>query len=288
MTLHDPVLLHEVLEAFAPLKVETFFDGTTGAGGHAKALLEAHPEIGRYIACDRDQSALAIAKKTLEPFAKRVDFVHGAFAEMGEHLDALEIEALDGFLIDIGVSSMQLDEAERGFSFMKEAPLDMRMDPTQELTAEAIVNRYSEKDLADLFYEYGEERRSRKVAAAIVIARKKRPIRSTLELVKVIAPYATRGRLHPATLVFQALRIAVNDELGQLSKGLRAAIHRLRVGGRIAVITFHSLEDRIVKHTMKEAEELELLWKKPKVPSREEMRKNRRARSAKLRVGIKR
>ena len=281
---HNPVLIREVLEVFAGEKLSVFFDGTLGAGGHAKALLEAHPEIERYIGCDRDPRAHELAKEVLAPWGKKVEFLRGSY---GEEIGAVE-GSLDGILIDIGVSSMQLDERERGFSFQGEAPLDMRMDPEGDLTAEMIVNRYSEVDLARIFYEYGEERRSRQVAKAIVIARKKRAIRTTAELVAIVKPVATRGRLHPATLVFQALRIAVNDELGQLKKGLDAAIETLSIGGKIAVISFHSLEDRIVKHRFREAKDrLKILTKKPITPSIEEIRANPRARSSKLRSCLK-
>ncbi len=279
---HIPVLMREVLEVFAGREIRTFFDGTLGAGGHARALLEAHPEIERYIGCDRDPRAHELAKENLAPWWEKVVLVRGSYAEK-----IAESEGdLDGFLIDIGVSSMQLDERERGFSFLGDAPLDMRMDPEGELTASWIVNRYPEAELARIFFEYGEERRSRQVAKAIVIARKKRPIRTTGELVEIIKPVATRGRLHPATLVFQALRIVVNDELGQLKRGLEAAIDKMRPGGRIAVISFHSLEDRIVKNVLRDAKgKLQVVTKKPIGPSQAESRENPRARSAKLRVG---
>jgi len=279
---HVPVLMREVLEVFADKKLSVFFDGTLGAGGHAKAILEAHPEIERYIACDRDPRAHELAAKTLAPWGEKVEFVRGSYADEVGNVEG----CIDGFLIDIGVSSMQLDERERGFSFMGDAPLDMRMDPEGKLTAEMIVNRYSEKELARIFHEYGEERRSRPVAKAIVEARKKRRIRTTSELVEIIKPVATKGRLHFATLVFQALRIVVNDELGQLERGIGAAIKKLCPGGRIAVISFHSLEDRIVKNQLRDAKGiLKVLTKKPIGPSEEEMRANPRSRSSKLRAG---
>lgn len=278
---HVPVLLREVLEVFAGRNLRVFFDGTLGAGGHARALLEAHPEIERYIGCDRDPRAHELAHENLAPWLEKVEFVRGSYAEQVREA----VECIDGFLIDIGVSSMQFDERERGFSFMGDAPLDMRMDPEGELTAEQIVNRYSEKELARIIFEYGEERRSRQVAKAIVEARRKRRIRTTGELVEIIKPVATRGKLHPATLTFQALRIAVNDELGQLQKGLEGAIEKLCPGGRMAVISFHSLEDRIVKNTLRDAKDkLEILTKKPIGPSAEEMRANPRSRSSKLRA----
>ena len=278
---HIPVLMREVLEVFSDLEIRVFFDGTLGAGGHAKALLEAHPEIERYIGCDRDPRAHELAEKALTPWLDKVEFVRGSYAEqVGEVAGCI-----DGFLIDIGVSSMQLDERERGFSFMGDAPLDMRMDPEGDLTAEMVVNRYSEAELARIIHEYGEERRSRQVAKAIVLVRRKRRIRTTGELVEIIKPIAMRGRLHPATLTFQALRIVVNDELGQLERGLDAAIGKLCPGGRMAAISFHSLEDRIVKNRLRDAKDrLKILTKKPIGPSAEEMRGNPRSRSSKLRA----
>lgn len=281
---HKPVLVREVLEIFAGKKLRIFFDGTVGAGGHAQAILEAHPEVERYIGCDRDPRAHELAEENLAPWLEKVEFVRGSYAEKVAEVAG----CIDGFLIDIGVSSMQLDERERGFSFMGDAPLDMRMDPEARLTAEEIVNRYSETELARIIFEYGEERRSRQVAKAIVEARRKRRIRTTGELVEIIKPFATKGRLHPATLTFQALRIAVNDELGQLQRGLDAAIGKMCVGGRMAVISFHSLEDRIVKNTLRDAKgKVQILTKKPIGPSAEEMRSNPRARSSKLRAAEK-
>lgn len=278
---HIPVLLREVLEVFEGKSLKTFFDGTLGAGGHAKALLKAHPEIERYIGCDRDPRAHGLAKEALSPWGEKVEFVRGSYAEMVAEVDG----CIDGFLIDIGVSSMQFDEKERGFSFMGDAPLDMRMDPEGALTAAQVVNRYSEKELARIIFEYGEERRSRQVAKAIVEARKKRPIRTTGELVEIIKPFATRGKLHPATLTFQALRIEVNDELGQLERGLKAAIEKTCSGGRVAAISFHSLEDRIVKNVFRDAKDkVQILTKKPVGPSAEEIRANPRSRSSKLRA----
>jgi 16S rRNA (cytosine1402-N4)-methyltransferase len=278
---HKPVLLREVLEVFADREIRIFFDGTLGAGGHARALLEAHPEIERYIGCDRDPRAHELASEALAPWREKVEFIRGSYAD-----EVKGVGPIDGFLIDVGVSSMQLDERERGFSFMGDAPLDMRMDPEARLTAEEVVNRYAEKELARIFFEYGEERRSRQVAKAIVEARRKRRIRTTGELVEIIKPVATKGKLHPATLVFQALRIVVNDELGQLERGIDAAIEALNVGGRLAVISFHSLEDRIAKNHLRDAKgKLKVLTKKPIVASAEETRANPRARSAKLRAG---
>jgi 16S rRNA (cytosine1402-N4)-methyltransferase len=285
---HVPVLLPEVLQVFEGLKIEVFFEGTVGAGGHAEAILEAHPEIRRYFACDRDEHALVLAKKRLERWGKKVEWVHDAYGDMPRILDSHGVSSIDGFLIDVGVSSMQIDEKERGFSFQGDAPLDMRMDVRGDLTAEMLINSLPEKELANLFYEYGEERRSRQIAKVIVEARRKKRIRTTGELVQVILKVARGGKIHPATKVFQALRIRVNDELGQLQLGLNGAIERLQEGGRMAVIAFHSLEDRIVKQCFKQEKRLQVLTKKPVVASREEIRKNPRSRSAKLRSAEKR
>lgn len=293
---HISVLLTEVVAAFDGVEIGTFFDGTLGAGGHAASILEAHPEIQRYLGCDRDPKAHEIASKRLERWGEKVELIRGSYSDLGRFLDERKLDSIDGFLIDIGVSSMQLDERERGFSFRGEGPLDMRMDPNGELTAEEIVNHYPEKELDRIFWEYGEERQSRRAAQAIVQARKKRPIRTTDQLVEIVKPVLKWGKNHPATLIFQALRIAVNDELGELERGLDAAIKRCSVGGRIAVISFHSLEDRIVKHRFKENEYrvqkrggetsgcLKIITKKPVCPSEKECGENARSRSAKLRV----
>ncbi len=254
-----------------------------GAGGHAKEILQAHPEIEMYFACDRDPKALALAQKNLALWEKKIRFVHGPFAELESYLDEAKVATIDGFLLDVGVSSMQFDEGERGFSFRMDAPLDMRMDPNGHLTAEMIVNEFPEEKLANIFYEYGEEFRSRAAARVIVEKRRKRRIQTTQELVDIVGPVLRKGKIHPATKIFQALRIAVNDELDQLKQGLKAGIKRLSLEGRLAVISFHSLEDRIVKWGLKESENLEILTKKPLTATREEMRKNPRSRSAKLR-----
>jgi 16S rRNA (cytosine1402-N4)-methyltransferase len=286
---HKPVLLSEVLQIFNGVELKVFFEGTVGAGGHAQALLEAHPEIERYLACDRDPAAHELAVAKLAPWKEKVEWIRGPYADLQQYLGERKIDGIDGFLIDIGVSSMQLDTRERGFSFLGDAPLDMRMDPESSLTAERIVNEMPERELARIFFEYGEERRSRQVARAIVEARRKRRIRTTGELVAIVKPVTIWGKLHPATLVFQALRIAVNDELGQLKNGLEAAIKCTREKGRIAAISFHSLEDRIVKNILRDArDQLEILTKKPIGPTDEEIRENPRSRSAKLRAAEKR
>ncbi len=296
---HLPVLLGEILEGFSPCRLATFVDGTLGAGGHAKALLQAHPELTRYIGFDRDASALALARQTLQDEA-RVIYVQEEFGEMAVQLKALGIPQVDGILMDLGVSSMQLDQPERGFSFSKGGPLDMRMDPRQPLTAEEIVNSWSERELTSLFRE-GEVVAPHRVAAVIIEERAKRPIRTTDQLVQLVS----RGRshkIHPATLVFQALRMVVNDELGLLERTLPVAISLLRSGGRLAVITFHSLEDRIVKNTFRDAAaerraapekplgyipqvpQVRLVHKKALSASPDEVHANPRSRSAKLRM----
>jgi len=294
MISHISVLRDEVVQAFEGMEIKTFFDGTLGAGGHASAILEAHPEIERYIGCDRDPIAHGIAKVTLAPWAKKVEIVRGSYSDLERILEERGIVSIDGYLIDIGVSSMQLDEKDRGFSFRFEGPLDMRMDPDGDLTAEKIVNEYSERDLERIFRDYGEERQARRAAEAIVLARKKRRIETTAELIEIVKPVLKWGKIHPATLIFQALRIVVNDELGELERGLDVAIKRLSPGGRLAVISFHSLEDRIVKHRLRddvgtkwEPGMLKILTKKPILPSEIECKQNPRSRSAKLRVAEK-
>ena len=278
---HVPVLLREVLTLFEGVELLTCFDGTLGAGGHASAILKEHPEIKTYIGCDKDPRALEIAEEVLEPWKSKVKLIRGSYAQ-----EICQFEGtLDGFLIDIGVSSMQFDEVDRGFSFKGEAPLDMRMDPSQDLTAEDVIRNYSEERLARIFFEYGEETRSRKIAKEIVQRRRKKPIRTTRDLSQIIEACKPKGRLHPATLVFQALRIEVNDELGELQRALEGMTRAMRSQGRAAVISFHSLEDRIVKNYVRsKKEELLILTKKPLVASREEAFKNPRARSAKLRA----
>jgi 16S rRNA (cytosine1402-N4)-methyltransferase len=284
---HIPVLLPEVLQAFEGKDLKVFFEGTVGAGGHAKAILEAHPEIERYFACDRDVLAMDLAKKALKPWWEKVEWVQGPFAELDRYLKEAKVSTIDGFFIDIGVSSMQFDEGSRGFSFRVDAPLDMRMDQGSSTTAEDLINELPEVELARIFFEYGEEFRSRAAAKAIVLARKRRRIRTTFELTAILEPILRKGKIHFATKVFQALRIAVNDELGQLKNGLEKAIDLLAPSGRIAVISFHSLEDRIVKWCFREEKRLQIITKKPVEATREEMKKNPRSRSAKLRVAEK-
>ena len=280
--MHKPVLLDEVLCFFEQMRLLVFVDGTVGAGGHAAALLQAHPEIEVYYAIDRDESALELAQQNLKAFSN-VEYVHTNFAKF-------KGEAVDGMLLDLGVSSMQLDQDKRGFSFSHDGPLDMRMDQSARLNAKEIVNRYSEKELGRIFREYGEEKRWRRAAEAIVEARQKKQIVTTKQLVEVLKPVLGWHRKHfnPMTLIFQALRIEVNGELSCLEKALEDAVVSLNSSGRLAVISFHSLEDRIVKQTFRklkvEEKNIHLLTKKPMIATDDEIKKNPRSRSAKLRV----
>ncbi len=305
---HISVLLHEVLSFFEGRLLSVFVDGTLGAGGHAAALLASHPELERLIGFDQDPQALAIAAERLQPWRSKAALIHSNFDRFDEHLNALGIGQIDGMLLDLGVSSMQLDQPEKGFSFMKEGPLDMRMDPTGSLTAEKIVNTWSEKELGLLFRDSGEEKQWRAAARAVVNARKHKAIETTGDLVKILYPVLMRRSkkdLHPLTLVFQALRICTNRELEALENVLPLAIDRLNPGGRLVVISFHSLEDRIVKNLLRFAASdkydtsgiggvfldkeptVKLVTKKPIVPSEEEIRGNPRSRSAKLRIAEK-
>lgn len=292
---HKPVLLGEICEGFRASELKVFIDGTLGAGGHAEALLAEHPEMELYLGVDQDPEALAIAKERLASFGKKVRFAHGNFDRMEEFLKREGKKKADGILLDIGVSSMQLDQPEKGFSFLRDGPLDMRMDPSRDRTAADIVNQWSERELGELFRELGEEPRWRRAAKAIVEARRKEPLSSTGELARILkAELGSAGKKHPATLVFQALRIAVNDELSALQRALTAALSLLNVGGRLAVISFHSLEDRIVKTCFQEIgrgnkrqgiiPHFQIVTKKPLVPSFKETRANPRSRSAKLRI----
>jgi 16S rRNA (cytosine1402-N4)-methyltransferase len=277
------------VEALAIRSGGTYVDATFGAGGHSALILDALGVTGRLIAFDVDPSASARAQ-TEPRFASdpRFTLVHANFRELAQRLDALRIEQVDGVLFDLGVSSMQFDEGERGFSFRAAAPLDMRMDPSRGESAADLLATREEVELADLIYELGEERKSRRIARAIVALRDAgTPVRDTADLANVVgravrAP--SHSRIHPATRTFQALRIAVNDELGALRDGLGAALARTATGGRIAVISFHSLEDRIVKHTFREDARARAVARKPIVAGEDELAANPRARSAKLRV----
>jgi len=301
-SIHLPVLLEEVLSFLQPERGGFFVDATIGLGGHARALLSAGNQVQQLLGIDRDAEALIRANERLADFQGRYHLVHANFAEIGEIATQKGVQSCQGILADLGVSSLQFDSADRGFSFQREGPLDMRMDREAELTAGEVVNHYSEKDLANLIFNYGEEHRSRSIARAIVAAR---PIHNTKMLADIVyrAVHA-RGyqRIHPATRTFQALRIFVNDELGRLPLFIRSAVDLLSSGGRLAIISFHSLEDRIVKETFRSLSHecvcppgisqcqcgqkklLKLLTKKPAVPSEAEISRNPRARSAKLRV----
>lgn len=254
---HKSVLLQECIDALNIRPDGIYLDGTLGGAGHSSQIACRLTEGGRLIGVDRDRTALAAAKERLAPYADRVTLVHSNFAEIDAILDSLGIPAVDGMLFDLGVSSPQLDDASRGFSYMADAPLDMRMDKDDVLTAGEVVNTWPQGELRRILYDYGEERYAPQIAAAICRAREKAPVETTLELVDIIRSampaQALREKQHPAKRSFQAIRIAVNDELGAVSRMMQAAVGRLNPGGRLAVITFHSLEDRIVKSEMQQA-----------------------------------
>ena len=287
---HEPALVAEALQQLRPDNGGLFVDCTVGSGGHSRALLEAGAT--RVLGLDRDPTALISAQKTLAPWADRVELVHADYRTIGEMLDARGIAVVDGALADLGISSLQLDTPGRGFSFQRDEPLDMRMDQTQGDTAADLVARSSEQELADTIYAYGEERFSRRIARAIVHARREAPIETTgrlASIVRHVVPRHGHVRIDPVTRTFQALRIRVNRELEGLDTFIETAARRLCAGGRLVVITFHSLEDRIVKHTLRALEHsrdaaLRVLTKKPIVPGEDEVRRNPRARSAKLRA----
>jgi 16S rRNA (cytosine1402-N4)-methyltransferase len=306
---HKSVLLQECIDALNIRPDGIYLDGTLGGAGHSSQIARRLTEGGCLIGVDRDRTALAAAKERLAPYADRVTLVHSNFAEIDAILDSLGIPAVDGMLFDLGVSSPQLDDASRGFSYMADAPLDMRMDKDDALTAGAVVNTWPQGELRRILYDYGEERYAPQIAAAICRAREKAPVETTLELVDIIRSampaQALREKQHPAKRSFQAIRIAVNDELGAVSRMMQAAVGRLNPGGRLAVITFHSLEDRIVKSEMQQAARgctcppefpvcvcgkkplVKLVTRKPIVSGPAELEENPRARSAKLRVAEK-
>jgi 16S rRNA (cytosine1402-N4)-methyltransferase len=301
-TPHIPVLLDEVLEGLSPLPGQRFIDGTLGAGGHTEAILKTVAPHGQVLALDADPSALEIARRRLAAYGDRVHFIHANFAQLAAVARALDFVPVHGVLLDLGLSSVQLDAVERGFSFQSAGPLDMRYDPNSPTTAADLVNNLAQDELANLIYRFGEERRSRAIARAIVAAR---PLHTTYQLAEVVARAVggRRGdRLHPATRTFQALRIAVNDELEVLQAALPAATSILAPGGRLAVISFHSLEDRIVKEFFRRESRdcicppeqpvctcghratLHIITPKPITVTSTEAALNPRARSAKLRV----
>ena len=302
---HVSVLLHECIENLNIRPDGIYLDGTLGLGGHSFEIA-SRLTTGRLIGIDRDETAIERAGRRLAPFGDAVTLVHGTFSEAARILEDLGIEAADGMLFDLGVSSPQLDETQRGFSYMGDAPLDMRMDASSPLTAREIVNTWPEERLNRILWDYGEERYARRITRAILEARAVKPIETTLELVELIKSAmpaaALREKQHPAKRSFQAIRIAVNDELGEVERMMATAPDRLRVGGRLCVISFHSLEDRIVKNGIAARENgctcpreapictcgfvrtLKSVTRKPILPGEEELEANPRARSAKLRV----
>jgi 16S rRNA (cytosine1402-N4)-methyltransferase len=301
---HLPVLYKDIIHALTPCAGGRYIDGTLGAGGHAAGILEASAPDGELLGLDRDPQALAIARQRLAGFGGRAHIVHASYLEMAENAQRLGWDKVDGIVLDFGVSSMQVDSAERGFSFLQDGPLDMRFDPTLGSSAADLVNSLGESELADIFFRYGEERLSRKIARAIV---QHRPLTTTRQLADlVLKTIGKRERIHPATRTFQALRIAVNGELDAVESVLPLAVEMLRPGGRLAVISFHSLEDRIVK-TFFRRESRDCLCppqqpictcghrasivevnRKPIEAGEEEIQENSRARSAKLRIVEKR
>jgi 16S rRNA (cytosine1402-N4)-methyltransferase len=304
---HVSVLLNECIEALDIKKDGIYVDCTMGGGGHSLEIIRKLDGNGRLIGIDQDTNAIAAAKKRLEGFSN-VTYVHDNFHNIDSILESLEIEKVDGILMDLGVSSHQLDEAERGFSYMKNAPLDMRMNRDSSLSAYEVVNTYSEEDLYRIIKEYGEERFAKRIAQFIVERRAQKPLETTFELVDIITaaiPGKFRKEGHPGKRTFQAIRIEVNQELKILDKAIRDSVARLNSRGRIAVITFHSLEDREIKNLFKEMEDpcicpkdfpvcvcgrkpsVKVITKKPILPSDEELAENSRSRSAKLRIAEK-
>jgi len=285
MYTHMPVLVGETTQFLDPKPGNRFIDATLGAGGHTRAILERTPPDGRVLVIDQDETALANAKATLESFGSRVVFVHSNFRAVRTVAETYGFQGCDGVLADLGISSMMVDDPSRGFSFMHEGPLDMRMDRSQALTAAEVVNTYSEKEIADIIYTFGEERRSRRIARSIV---RSRPLQRTTDLVRSVervAGGARYGQIHPATRTFQALRIYVNDELRSLEDFIDSSMAVVRSGGRVVVIAFHSLEDRIVKQRFRmSAVPGRVLTKKIVSANDDEVRRNPRARSAKLRA----
>ena len=302
---HVSVLLEECIEGLNIRPDGTYVDGTLGGAGHSSRIA-AKLTTGRHIGIDRDPIALKVAAERLEPYGDRVTLVHSNFCEIKSVLDDLNIEGVDGILLDLGVSSPQLDDGERGFSYMVDAPLDMRMNNEDSLSAYDVVNTWSFEELKKILYEYGEERYAPRIASGICARREAKPIETTLELVEIIRSAmpaaALREKQHPAKRSFQAIRIAVNDELNSVAKVMEDAIPKLNPGGRLAVITFHSLEDRIVKNAMASAAkgctcppnfpvcvcgkkpQVKIITRKPIVSGDEELERNPRARSAKLRI----
>jgi 16S rRNA (cytosine1402-N4)-methyltransferase len=303
---HQSVMPDEVIQFLNPRPGGAYLDGTLGGGGHARLILERCTPGGMLIGIDQDQEALRATGKRLTEFGTAAQLVHGNFGELDSHLDNLGIATLDGFILDIGVSSHQLDSSQRGFSFQHDAPLDMRMDTSQGQTAADLLNELPEEELMRIIWDFGEERWAKRIASFIVKARQEAPIKGTFQLVDIIKGAVPKAkwdeRIHPATRTFQAVRIAVNRELDNLEKGLRAAIEHLKPGGRGVVISFHSLEDRIVKHIFREyttgctcprnlpvcvcnnRPRVQILTNRPVMAGDTEISGNPRSRSAKLRA----
>lgn len=301
---HQPVLYQQILDYLQPASPCKYVDGTLGAGGHAAGILDACAPNGRLLGLDIDNQALELAAERTARFGSRIIIKHGSYTDLGQHLKEIGWDCVNGIILDLGVSSMQLDNVKRGFSFLKEAPLDMRFDETRKKTAGQLVNELSQKQLADILRKFGEEPHANQIAEAII---RNRPIHTTTELAALVSAVykAKRGRIHPATRTFQALRMATNSELEGLSQGLEQAIKALCQGGRLAVISFHSLEDRLVKQyfqresrdcicppeqvicTCQHKAALKVITKGPVTPSKEEIALNPRSRSAKLRVAQK-
>ncbi len=300
---HQPVLYHEIIHALQPKNLGLYVDCTLGAGGHARGILEACAPDGRLLGLDVDQQALALARETLAPYGERVRLLQKSYASLLETLHEISWDDAGGILLDLGLSSMQLDTPERGFSFQQEAPLDMRFDQSSPTTAANLVNTLPQDDLANLIYRYGEERASRRIAQAIVNSR---PLQTTGQLASVVEGILPRkGYIHPATRTFQALRIAVNEELDRIEEVLPQAVSALKSGGRLTIISYHSLEDRIVKEyfhkenrdcicppkqpicTCGHKATLKIISRKPITPGEAEITANPRARSAKLRIAEK-
>lgn len=305
---HNPVLLGECIEGLAIRPDGIYVDGTLGRAGHSREIAR-RLTTGRLVCIDRDEAALAAAEERLAPWRERVTLVHGNFGDLEQLLDGLGLSQVDGMLFDLGVSSPQLDDAQRGFSYMADAPLDMRMDRSEGLTAYTVVNEWPQEELRRILYQYGEERCAGAIAGAIVRARERAPVETTLQLVEIIkssmSAQALREKQHPAKRSFQAIRIAVNDELTAVERMLQGAVPRLSPGGRLCVISFHSLEDRIVKNALAafakgctcppdfpvcvcgKKPQIRLVNRKPIVAGPDELADNPRARSAKLRIGEK-
>jgi 16S rRNA (cytosine1402-N4)-methyltransferase len=283
---HTPVLLEEVMEQLAPAAGHVYADVTLGGGGHARAILERSAPDGRLIGADRDPSALEAARAGLAQFGDRVVLRKARMSEIREILSSLDIERVDGVIADLGVSSAQLDQRERGFSLANDGPIDMRMDPTEGESALDLIADCNAEELANIIFRYGEEHRSRKIARSLRSAWEEGALETTTDLRRAVhrATGPRRGRIDPATKTFQALRIAVNDELTELEALLEQAPDILRSGGVVAVISFHSLEDRIVKHAFRDSADLVALTKRPIIASDRERHSNPRSRSAKLRA----